>query len=63
MNVSETASLLDITEANVKVRLNRSKAMLRDQIAKTYPVKELFEFNLIYCDAMTENVMKQIHEI
>lgn len=63
MNVSETASLLDITEANVKVRLNRSKAMLRDQIEKTYSAKELFEFNLIYCDAIVENVMRRIHEI
>ena len=63
MNVSETASLLDITEANVKVRLNRSKAMLRDQIEKTYSANELFEFNLIYCDGMVEKVMKRIHEI
>ncbi len=63
MNVAETASLLDITEANVKVRLNRSKAMLRDQIEKTYSAKELFEFNLIYCDGMVEKVMNRIHEI
>jgi len=63
MNVAETASLLNITEANVKVRLNRSKAMLRDQIEKTYSPKELFEFNLIYCDAIVENVMKRIYEI
>jgi len=63
MNVSETASLLNITEANVKVRLNRSKALLRNQIEKTYSATELFEFNLIYCDAMVENVMKTIHEI
>jgi RNA polymerase sigma factor (sigma-70 family) len=63
MNVAETANLLNITEANVKVRLNRSKAMLRDQIEKTYSANELFEFNLIYCDAMVENVMQRIHEI
>ena len=63
MNVAETASLLNITEANVKVRLNRSKALLRNQIEKTYSATELFEFNLIYCDAMVNNVMKTIHEI
>ena len=63
MNVAEAASLLNISEANVKVRLNRSKAMLRDHIEQSYSSRELFEFNLIYCDAMVENVMKRIYEI
>ncbi|HEX7692189.1 MAG TPA: sigma-70 family RNA polymerase sigma factor [Sediminibacterium sp.] len=63
LNVSETASLLNISEANVKVRLNRAKAMLRNAIEKTYSAGELFEFNLVYCDAIVENVMKKIHEL
>lgn len=63
MNVSETADLLEISEANVKVRLNRAKAMLRKEIEKTYSAAELFEFNLIYCNAMVENVMKKINEL
>ena len=63
LNVAETASLLNISENNVKVRLNRSKAMLRKQIEKTYSAKELFEFNLIYCDAIVKNVMKAINEL
>ena len=63
MNVSETADLLSISEANVKVRLNRSKAMLRSQIEKSYSARELFEFNLIFCDAMVEGVMKKINEL
>jgi len=61
LNVSETASLLGITEANVKVRLNRSKALLRNEIEKICPSSELFEFNLIYCDAMVKTVMKRIN--
>lgn len=61
-NVSETATLLGISEANVKVRLNRSKAMLRKEIEKTYSPGDLFEFNLVYCDAIVENVMKKINE-
>lgn len=61
LNVSETADLLGISEANVKVRLNRSKAMLRSEIEKIYSASELFEFNLIYCDAMVKNVMKKIN--
>ena len=63
LNVAETASLLSISENNVKVRLNRSKAMLRKQIEGTYSANELFEFNLIYCDAIVKNVMKAINEL
>lgn len=63
MNVSETADLLEISESNVKVRLNRAKAMLRKEIEKTYSAAELYEFNLIYCNAMVENVMKKINEL
>lgn len=63
LNISETASLLCITEANVKVRVNRAKAMLRNEIEKTYAASELFEFNFIYCDAMLEAVMKKVMEL
>ncbi|UKJ08323.1 sigma-70 family RNA polymerase sigma factor [Solitalea lacus] len=63
LNVSETAGLLNISESNVKVRLNRSKAMLRAEIEKTYTAHELFEFNLIYCDAMVKNVLNKINEL
>lgn len=63
LNVSETAEMLSISEANVKVRLNRAKTMLRNEIESTYSASELFEFNLIYCDAMVENVMKKINEL
>lgn len=62
MNVSETAETLHITETNVKARLNRAKAMLRKEIEKSYSGEEIFEFNLIYCDAMVNNVMKRIKD-
>lgn len=61
LNVKDTASLLNISEANVKVRLNRCKTLLRNEIEKTYAAESLFEFNLIYCDAIVENVMKKIN--
>ncbi|MCO5241421.1 MAG: sigma-70 family RNA polymerase sigma factor [Chitinophagaceae bacterium] len=61
LNVAETANLLSISEANVKVRLNRAKTMLRSEIEKTYSASELFEYNLIYCDAMVKNVMEKIN--
>lgn len=57
MNVAETAELLGITEANVKVRLNRSKNMLQEIIKKSYAPKELYEYHAVYCDAMTKRVM------
>ncbi len=60
LNVMETAEALNISEANVKVRLNRAKTMLRKEIEKTYTAEDIFEFNLVYCDAITNNVMKQL---
>lgn len=63
LNVSETASLLSISQANVKVRVSRAKAMLRQEIEKIYAAAELFEFNLIYCDKMVEDVMSKINAL
>lgn len=61
LHVSETAEVLDISESNVKVRLNRAKSMLRNHIEKMYSSKEIYEFNLIYCDSMIESVIAKIH--
>ena len=63
LSIAETSEVLDITAGNVKVRLNRAKALLRTEIEKMYSPQDIFEFNLIYCDAMVENVMEQIFNI
>lgn len=63
MSTAETAELLGISEANVKVRLNRAKSMLRHELEKAHSVPELFEFNLIYCDGIVNRVMDKIDEI
>lgn len=60
LSVLETAKVLNITEINVKVRLNRAKAMLRKELEKMYNSEELFEFNLVYCDKIVSNVMSRI---
>lgn len=60
MNVAETAEALQITPANVKVRLNRAKSRLRQEVERSYAAEELFEFNLVYCDAMVSRVMEKI---
>ena len=63
LSVAETAEALDITESNVKVRLNRAKGMLQKEIKKMYSPQEIFEFNLIYCDTMVNRVMAKIYEL
>src|SRR5699024_9580273 len=61
LSTAETAELMDISKSNVKVRLNRAKAKLRAQIEKSYHPRELYDFNLIYCDGIVENVMNRIN--
>jgi RNA polymerase sigma-70 factor (ECF subfamily) len=63
MSVHETAKALNITESNVKVRLNRAKAMLRKEVEKMYSAEDIFEFNLIYCDKIVERVMERIRKL
>jgi RNA polymerase sigma factor (sigma-70 family) len=59
-SIAETAELLDITAINVKVRLNRAKALLRREIEQFYTRIDLYSFNLIYCDRMVDKVMARL---
>ena len=63
MSTAETAELLNISEANVKIRLNRAKNALQAEIKKSYAATELFEFNLVYCNAIVDRVMTAIQEL
>jgi len=63
LSVAETADIMQTTASNVKVRLNRAKAMLRKEIEKTYTPEDIYEFNLIYCDRIVDAVMKRVYEI
>ena len=63
LSSAETAEALDISPANVKVRLNRAKAMLRKQIERMYTGEEIFEYNLIHCDKMVDRVMSVINRM
>ena len=58
IHIAETAKILDITEANVKVRLTRAKALLRTEIQKYYSAAAIYEFNLVYCDKIVERVFE-----
>lgn len=60
LSVAETAAVMELTEVNVKVRLNRAKNMLKKHIEKMYLPEDIYEFNLIYCDKIAERVMSRI---
>lgn len=60
LSVAETAEALDISESSVTAKMSRAKEMLQKEIKKMYSAKEIFEFNLIYCDAMVDKVMSRI---
>jgi len=62
LSTAETAAALEISEANVKVRLGRAKQQLRKSIEKLYSPEEIFEFHLSYCDKMVDRVMQTIKE-
>ena len=60
MNVAETQECLAISEVNVKVRLNRAKAMLRNLLSHYYKNEDILHFHLSKCDRMVEVVMSRI---
>jgi|SRR5688572_29278687 len=60
LNVKETSEALDITESNVKVRLNRAKSMLKKELETMYSPADVYEFNLVYCDRIVQKVMASI---
>jgi RNA polymerase sigma factor (sigma-70 family) len=60
MSVKETSECLQITETNVKVRLNRAKAILKQRITKAMSEAEVLPFHLSRCNRIVEKVMKRI---
>jgi len=63
MNVAETKECLDITEANVKVRLNRAKNLLKNSLREYYKNEDILQFHLARCQKMVGLVMKQIENL
>jgi RNA polymerase sigma-70 factor (ECF subfamily) len=60
MSVAETVKALDLSESNVKVRLNRAKTMLRDKLNNYYKSDQVFSFYLTRCNRVVNNVMANI---
>jgi RNA polymerase sigma-70 factor (ECF subfamily) len=60
MSVKETAACLSISESNVKIRLFRAKAILKNYLERYLNPEDIFEFGNHRCDAVVEGVMNFI---
>lgn len=60
MNIAEIQDCLDISEVNVKVRLNRAKNMLKELLSAVYNKEDLLQFHQSRCNHVTERVSSQI---
>jgi RNA polymerase sigma factor (sigma-70 family) len=59
MSVRETSATLNIEEPNVKVRLNRAKAMLREKL-NSYMKDQVYSFHLTRCDRIVNHVFDHL---
>jgi len=59
LSVKETCDALGIEESNVKVRLNRAKSLLRDNLSG-YVKDKVYAFNLTRCDKVVNYVLQSI---
>lgn len=62
-SIAETASLLEISLVNVKVRLSRARAMLQKEIEKAFSRTEIYGFHLERCNLITEKVMDAVKNL
>ncbi|WP_033958926.1 RNA polymerase sigma factor [Psychroserpens jangbogonensis] len=60
MSLKEISIALDLTIANVKVRVHRSKEMLKEKLYEVANDKNIFEFGSSRCDRITNKVMELI---
>jgi RNA polymerase sigma factor (sigma-70 family) len=60
MSTAETMDTLNLSEANVKVRLNRAKAMLRDSLSGYYKDDAIYSFHLTRCDRIVNSVLSRL---
>jgi RNA polymerase sigma-70 factor (ECF subfamily) len=65
MSTAEAAEVLDISEENLKVRLHRAKAILREKLIDRAGEEgpHLFLFEAPRCDRLVRRVFEQIHQL
>jgi RNA polymerase sigma-70 factor (ECF subfamily) len=64
MSTSDAAYALDISEENVKVRLHRARAFLRNSLYELADIERrgVFSFNAVRCDRVVKNVFARLEE-
>ncbi|NDK55962.1 RNA polymerase sigma factor [Pontibacter fetidus] len=60
MSVQEVMDCLDLSESNVKIRLHRAKALLKDNLYKLANDSSVFEFGNERCNKMVQMVMRRL---
>ncbi|MBC5774971.1 RNA polymerase sigma factor [Pontibacter sp. KCTC 32443] len=60
LSVQEVMNCLELSESNVKIRLHRAKALLKDNLYKLTQDKQVFEFGNKRCDALVHQVLKAL---
>jgi RNA polymerase sigma-70 factor (ECF subfamily) len=60
MNTADTQECLDISEVNVKLRLNRAKTLLRTSLSVFYKKEAILHFHLSRCNNMVGRVLNRI---
>jgi RNA polymerase sigma-70 factor (ECF subfamily) len=62
MDTADTATVLDISEENVKTRLHRARALLRKKLYAQAgsQAREAFSFHAVRCDRVVRNVFLRI---
>lgn len=61
VSVADTASMLEITEDNVKIRLHRAKNMLKDMLRTKADSLDIFAFHASRCALIAARVMQHIN--
>ncbi|MCO6497772.1 MAG: hypothetical protein J5I50_08940 [Chitinophagaceae bacterium] len=63
LSAHETEELLNLSEEEVEYRLQSAKEIIVGELIKSYPANMLYEFNLVYCDTVVNNVMNRIKDL
>jgi RNA polymerase sigma-70 factor (ECF subfamily) len=65
LSTAETAAALELTEENVKIRLHRGRAMMRDRLYARVGAqgKAAFPFMGSRCDQVVRGVLSRLHEM
>lgn len=60
LSVAEAAEALQLSESNVKVRLHRAKALLKDALFELHAGAEVFTFGQAHCDRLVAAVLDRL---